>query len=297
MIFPIYNAINRLLSRMTAARADFLDNLNGFVGSAYNLARAIKIDLLDAAISSRLASNDARLNNLDAAISTASGRWHRQAFTSSGSFTVPAGITEVWVSGCGGGGGGGGGASSSFGGGGGEGGAGVWRHPYTVTGQASITVSLGQGGAAGAYGSNGGAGGNTLFGDLVISGGEGGRTSSSGYKETTPQVPKISGGGMVAGGAGGSGGWHETVVETTVNHPPLIGQGVGINFGGGAGTGTWGGGGGGAALFGPGGKGGNSGVDGAVPTSGYGGGGGAGGRNNRVGGAGKPGYLFVEWFA
>jgi len=143
-----------------------------------------------------------------------------QTFTTSGTFTVPAGVTQVTVE-CWGGGGGGGNTSHSGNGtsrgGGGAGGAyakkviGITPGNYTVTVGSggtgsnagndswfvSTTTVIAKGGASGNVGSKsdglGGLGTSSgSIGDIVYSGGNGGNASSSG-----------SGGG--GGGAGSSG--------------------------------------------------------------------------------------------
>ncbi len=81
-----------------------------------------------------------------------------QQFTSSGSFTVSAGVTNIYVSGCAGGGGGGGtsatGASQNCSGGGGGGaGQAILRQGYSVTPGQVISVTVGSGGSGGVGGS------------------------------------------------------------------------------------------------------------------------------------------------
>jgi len=74
-LFGIPGKIKTLLSRLTETRANNLDNLprldvnvsSRADGAYYTAARAAKLDNLDAAVSSRLPANDARLVNLDAA--------------------------------------------------------------------------------------------------------------------------------------------------------------------------------------------------------------------------------------
>lgn len=136
-----------------------------------------------------------------------------QKFTGSGSFTVPAGVTTLYISGCAGGGGGGGGSSSTASssvatcGGGGGAGQSVQRVSVIVTPGQIIPVVVGTGGtsgAGGATGSNaqaGGSGGLTSFGTSLLyllpasGGGQGGY-----------------GTGAVAGGVFGTGypngGWN-----------------------------------------------------------------------------------------
>jgi hypothetical protein len=104
-----------------------------------------------------------------------------QYFTSSGTFTVPAGITKVRVQLYGGGGSGGFCPAVIYlGGGGGAGGFG--EGVYTVTPGANITVTIGAGGAAGANNS----GGNSVFtGFLTCNGGTFGTNGVSGVSAGT----------------------------------------------------------------------------------------------------------------
>ncbi len=191
-----------------------------------------------------------------------------ETFTSSSIFTVPAGVTLVWVTACGGGGGGDNNGSSGDGAGGG-GGATIIDKAFTVTPAAKLTVTVGGGGAGGAY--NGGSGGNGLVGDdsvfdtFTIPGGASGST----------------------GGAGGAG---------SINGSLTTG-GTGI-FDGGDGAadgGTDKGGGGGASYLGTGGRGAT--LGGADPTAGtYGGGGGGAARaDGQAAGAGGDGIVIVKW--
>jgi hypothetical protein len=104
-----------------------------------------------------------------------------QVFTSSGTFTVPSGITAVKVTVVGGGGGGGassGGCSSGAGGGGGGGGTSI-RYVTGLTPGGTVSVTVG---AAGSGGSGaGGAGGASSFGAFATgNGGSGGGTGFAG---------------------------------------------------------------------------------------------------------------------
>jgi hypothetical protein len=97
-----------------------------------------------------------------------------QIFTSSGTFTVPSGITKVYVTMVGGGGGGGGGSASDTGQGGGSGGA-YFKTAVSVTPGSDITVTIGAGGAGGAWLYSGSTGETTSFGSyLSATGGKGG---------------------------------------------------------------------------------------------------------------------------
>ena len=122
-----------------------------------------------------------------------------QTFTSSGTWTKPAGITHIIVEVVGGGGAGGG----SLGGGsvasaGGGGGGGYSTKFIDVSAISSETVTIGASGTLGAAGNNpGGDGVDTTFGTHCTGGGGGGGlgSASSAY----------SGGRGGAGGAGSSG--------------------------------------------------------------------------------------------
>jgi hypothetical protein len=157
-----------------------------------------------------------------------------QVFTSSGSFTVPNGVSSVIVEACGGGGGGGGGnggarAAGSFnayGGGGGASGDYLKTLIYVLPNE-TISVTIGQAGIGGSggincssatscvAGGNGTNGGNTIFGNyLTIAGGNGG---GGGYINGGSYGNNIGTGGIAVGngfsgnngtvnGLGGKGG-------------------------------------------------------------------------------------------
>lgn len=101
-----------------------------------------------------------------------------QTFNSSGTFTVPTGVTSVWVTMTGGGGAGG---SSISGSGAPSGASGAYtiKQAVSVTAGASITVTIGGGGAGVAAGvgasTSGGRGGTTSFGSVSVTGGYGGQ--------------------------------------------------------------------------------------------------------------------------
>ena len=185
-----------------------------------------------------------------------------QSFTSSGTFSVPSGVTAVDVLVVAGGGSGGGGHS----GGGGAGGL-VYRPGFPVTPGGSVPVTVGNGGAAvpGSPNQNGNYGQDSVFGNLTAQqGGWGG-----GYGPN-PQGP----GAGASGGSGGGGGARNS-------NPGLAGgQGTqgqqsgdsgNYGFGGNGGTGAPNAGGG------SGGGGGGAGGNGGNAGPGQGGAGGAGG--------------------
>ncbi len=161
----------------------------------------------------------------------------RQAFTVSGTFTVPAGVYRIHVRSVGAGGGGGGSTSSTGSGGGGGGYADGF---YDVTPAATYTVTIGAAGSGGANG-NGTAGGNTTFGALqTANGGAGGFTDGglggnggtatggdfniTGQKGTRSSVGGFSGGSLSRGGDGSAAG--EGPGATSQGYPGLVGLAI-----------------------------------------------------------------------
>ena len=208
-------------------------------------------------------------------------------FTTSGNFTVPAGVTELCISavaGGGGGGSGGGGDSSFFGGGGGSGGAGesIVKRKFAVTPGTVINITIGSGGigsiASTATGSAPTAGGNTVIGSLItLHGGQPGINAGNG-QNTAP------GGGYGQGFPTGSYGGDGSLNTGSGNGAP-----------------------GASSPFGGGGGGGRAGTDQGTDESsgsGYGSGGGSGGgkygtapitARGGSGGNGAPGIVMIEW--
>lgn len=222
----------------------------------------------------------------------------KQIFTSSGSFTVPNGITTMYLSGCaaGGGGGAGGpgsiGASGAWAAGGGGGGAGqpFQRVAFSVTVGGTISVAIGAAGTGGLAsgnnpGNNGTSGGNTVIGGSGFNGGTaltliGGGGGGGGFAVATT--------GNAVGGAAGAGFPAGGFGNDTTNG----------NASGSGGTGASGpfGGGGGAARSAT-----SGGVNGGN-AFGFGAGGGgaagvylAGAGNGGSGGNGAIGYMAFEW--
>ena len=205
-----------------------------------------------------------------------------QAFTSPGTFTIPASTTSVKVTVIGGGGGGSNGVSnSSSGGGGGSGGLSI-GYITGLTPGGSVTVTVGSGGGAGS-----GSGGTSSFGP-------------AGSPATTISATGGAGGGSGTGGAGGTGTGYGVLVGGT--------------GGGGGGKYTYGGTGGvffntGTAqsttsiysLYGQRGGGGSVASPGPVATAGLVGGGGGGSGGNASfpsgpgAGAGGGGLVLVEY--
>jgi len=220
---------------------------------------------------------------------TATHASRQQSFTTNGSFTVPSGVTTVYVSATAGGGGGAGaggtGASPGTGGGGAGGGAGqyVYRMPIAVTPGQVIPVTIGAGGThsngapANTSATAAGNGGATSFGALLtLTGGGGGGPGSSG--------PIGSSSGGIGGTGFPNGGWG--VDGSNTGGAGSGGQGASTPFGSAPGAVR-------SAL--------SSGLTAPAGAGfGCGGGGGSAAWNgaNIAGGAGadgRPGFLGVEW--
>lgn len=197
--------------------------------------------------------------------SLASADFHgSQFFDTAGThnFTVPKGVSKVYVSGSGAGGGGSPcwSGTESYGGGGGDS---IYKKELTVVPGSIITVTVGAGGAGGYYNSStnvpGGAGGASSFGSLLsLPGGGGGSQSAPGS----------------AGGEGGFAGTSTAVADSIA----IRGAGGNTRFCAAQ-----------PILFGNG-----SGANGSK----YGQGGGAAysnGSSKYSGGAGAPGFILVEW--
>lgn len=203
---------------------------------------------------------------------------YSEFFTADGTFTVPDGVSMVFVTMVGGGGGGRGGQAGETSQGGGGSGAEYIRIGVKVTPGNTYTVTVGAAGAAGASG--------------LGAGGDGG-VSSFPADNVTLSCNGGTGATTTSGGAGGTASGTAKAPGT-----PPAGGGVGLSTAGVAGRNYNGeliGGGGAGSSFGIGGTGGHSGDAGNVGT-GYGsGGGGAGGSANVVGGAGKGGMVYLEW--
>ena len=249
-----------------------------------------------------------------------------QVFNSSGTFSVPDGITRVDVLVVGGGGGG----SGSVSGGGGAGGL-VWQEGHSVTPGTDIDVVVGAGGAGGATQSPGSNGANSSFGSIVAAGGgrgagagnvnaaAGDGGSGGGGARYGTSNPHPTGGSRTAGqgnsggnanpdadsyaGGGGAGGVGQSIASGAGNGG--IGRDFSHIFGTGIGDNGWlAGGGGGCNASGTAGSGGvGGGGNGAVGTSNGqsgmpntgGGGGGAFAYAGGSGGSGGSGAVIVRW--
>jgi hypothetical protein len=133
------------------------------------------------------------------------GTGYSQTFTANGTFTVPDGVTLVFVTGCGGGGGGGAGTPGTNDtddwapGGGGGGGAIASTVAVSVTPGAALAVVIGAGGAGGASGIGGQGvdGGDSTFGATlaIFAGAQGG--NSYGYSTAAGTAAYCEGGRAV----------------------------------------------------------------------------------------------------
>lgn len=185
--------------------------------------------------------------------------------TTSGNFTVPAGVfaleVQVW-----GGGGGGGGVATLHEAAGGGGGGGYAAGVLNVTPGQIIPAVIGAGGAAGGGGGSGGAGGASSFLTLSATGGSGGAPNPDG-----------------AGGIGGAGSGGILNLPGSTGAQGFRSATTGI-----------GGGGGGSYNGNPGNPDANG--NGAVGKRPGGGGSGAGGiAAVGTGGAGGPGMIFIRY--
>jgi hypothetical protein len=199
-----------------------------------------------------------------------SGFSNFMVFNSSGTFTVPSGVTKIMVEVWGGGGGGAGGAwvtvppnvtLGSSGGGGGGGGYGKDIFSVTSGTNYAVTIGLGGSGGSGSSSGSGGDGGWTTFGASMIGTGGNGGTGSA-----------------TSDGSGGNGGLSKASISV-LGSPGE--NGIFKNTG--TPTGTFGGGTGGGGAS-------PSSNDGKVP-----GGGGGGNFGSYDGHAGAQGRVIVWW--
>jgi len=217
-----------------------------------------------------------------------------QTFTTSDTFTVPAGVTNVTVEAWGGGGAGGAATGNPSAGGGGAGGSYVKNTSITVVPNTSYTVTIGAGGLGNNTG-NGGAGGSSWFnttGTILAVGGTGGlgeiSNSATALGATAPTTGNVGGTTNYYGGNGGtgsssgvSGGGGGSSAGTGSNgNPGIITTGGSAVTGGGAGA-----------------NGSTSSANGASSTTvgGAGAGARAGGSTNRTGGDGFRGQVKITW--
>jgi hypothetical protein len=206
------------------------------------------------------------------------------AFTTSGSWLCPQGVTSIQVEAYGGGGGGGyGGPTNKYGGGGGGGGGYSKLTSVTVVPGTTYTITVGNGGIAGVS-ANGGNGNpsTATFGATTITanGGNGGRSYANGGNGGTGGV-----GTNATGGAGGTG---------TTSGSGGGGGAAGTTGNGGNGGLVTAGTAGGGAIAGIGGNGTSSNANPGSVGGSYGGGAGGGSKNNN-GGAGAGGHVLITY--
>lgn len=197
-----------------------------------------------------------------------------QTFKSDGTFTVPDGVTKIWITACAGGQGGTryrGSGSYKYGGKGGDGGECIIREPYSVSAGQTISITVGNGGSAGSNGTP------TIIGNLVTL--RGGGTTT----------------GLVGAGVGGEGGFY---YDSSSNRGAEYGlDGVRGNGGTVADRSVRSSpnGGGGGGSYGCGGNGADSSKGASQFPPGYGGGGGGGSYNYDGASAGGDGIVIIEW--
>lgn len=224
-------------------------------------------------------------------------------FTTSGTWTCPAGVNQIILFiRAGGGGGGGGRSGGTAAGGGGGGGAVLLTVPAAVTPGTVYTITVGAGGVGGAVNSAGAQGGtSSMVGVFSTFGGFGGSGSPGADIGGAGGQPRPGAGGGGGGSAGttpgsGSGGGVTPGVWTQIlglfGGTTVGGAGGASNIAAGGAGGSSTGGGGGGGGDGTGGAGGNGSSVGAAGTSGAGGGGGG---TNAAGGAGGDGVIAIYW--
>lgn len=204
-------------------------------------------------------------------------------FTSSGTWTCPAGVTSINVEAYGGGGGGG---RANRGGGGGGGGYSATTS-IAVTPGAAYTITVGAGGTAGNNTVTlGGAGGTTTatFGATTVTA-NGGAGGSDDLTSTAPGGVLGTGTVRFAGGRGSAPGATNAGGGGGCAGPTSNGSNGAVTAGGAAGTG--------GTVAGAGGAGAGSNNTAGTAGSSYGGGGGGG--RSRNGGAGAGGYLSITY--
>jgi hypothetical protein len=194
----------------TTLSEDFMNNL--------------MMEFVNAAALSGLAPSKTQYNQL--AIAIANQRCRASVFTTSGTWTVPAGCFSAKIT-CVGGGGGAGFNSTYAGGGGGSGGAAMKWLNNVLTPGATYTITVGGGGPAAATPGGGNSGGNSSFGSIVTALGGGGGGGGSGTTNGGGAGGSATGGDInFAGGYGGDG------VQITTSPGGIGGYGGGSIFGG-----------------------------------------------------------------
>lgn len=232
-----------------------------------------------------------------------------QAFTSSGTFTVPASVSLVYMTHQAPGAGGGGGSGGFGPGGGGGAGELMIRMPYWCTPGDVIPINIGTAGTGGALNFQGTGGGTIDDGRFVTYGPTGTHYGGGWANQNGPGGGFLGGnkdeagtedglpGGRESpvhfGGSGGGGGGSNVFIT----HPGFGSGGVRGGPGGTPSEDGNPGGGGGSSIYGMGGTGGATNNHAGTSATGKGAGGGAASGAGAPGGNGTGGYVIVEWAA
>lgn len=151
-----------------------------------------------------------------------------QSFTSSGTFSVPSGVTAVNVLVVAGGGGSGSAQNDSVASGGGGAGGLIYVPAFSVTPGGTVTVTVGCGGTHGAPSHNAGENGDdSAFGTLTAKGGGGGASHGTGPFHNGPGQGGIGN----TGGSGGGGATGGPAAAGTATQPTQPGQSGAYGFG------------------------------------------------------------------
>lgn len=277
-----------------------LPTLLGVPGKLYTIlqrltaTRATNLDYLDATVSGSARTSDgysAALATHLAALQPATGA--TEYTTGSGTFTVPTGVTVIYLSMTGGGSSGsayqGTGGSSAYGG---SASGALIRYPIKVTSGQAISYTIGTGGAAvvrssaGLIASN--AGTASIFGSITVPG-----AASGTYQGVwTPDAKSLTSNQHTFFLPGGDGGYSAVTVDDGEYVNPLYPGGAGAS-----GYSSSYAGGGGSSFFGAGGDAAGETGDATASAGGYGAGGGAAtsGLGTATSGAGGDGYILVEY--
>lgn len=230
----------------------------------------------------------------------------RQAFTSSGTFTVPAGVRSINIHCTGGGGGAYGPSAKNYGGAGGGGGYTAYKNTISVLPGQQINCTVGAGGPAGsAVSSSVGGTSSALLNVTTLVSADGGGGSSSGSAGNGGSAggrgaydyPKMAAVSGASDGASTTGAYANTGQGTTTKE---FGSGTLYSGGGGGGGLTtndvsYSGASGGAGGGGRGGNATESGTAGSAGTGGGGGGGGARYSTPQKSAGGGSGNVIITW--